>query len=45
MNKKDNKFFQYAVTFALTHEKINRHPARITKIEPFINKYNWKELN
>ena len=39
-NKKDNKCFQYAVTVALNYEKIGKHTERITKIKPFINKYN-----
>ena len=37
----DDKCFQYAVTVVLTHEKIKRNPQGISKIEPFINKYNW----
>ena len=32
INKKDNKCFQYAVIFALNHEKIKRHSERITKV-------------
>ena len=43
-NKKDNKCFQYAVTVALTYEEIKKDPQRITKIEPFINKYNWEGI-
>ena len=45
INKKDNKCFQHAETAALNHEKIRKHPERITKIKPFINKYKWKETN
>ena len=37
----DDKCFQYAVTVVLTHEKIKRNPQGISKIEPFINKYDW----
>ena len=44
-NKKDNKFFQYHVTVALNHKKIGKHPERITRIIPFINKYKWQEIN
>ena len=40
IKKKDNKCFQYALTVALNHVKIGGHPQRITKIKPFINKYN-----
>ena len=45
INKKDNKCFQYAITVALNYEEIKKGPQRITKIKPFINKYNWKGIN
>ena len=45
INKKDNKCFQYAITVALNYEEIKKDPQRITKIKPFINKYNWKGIN
>ena len=47
MNQKtnDNKCFQHAVTLALNIDKINDHPERISKIEPFIEKYNWKDID
>ena len=45
INKKDNKCFQYAVTVVLNHEEIKKDWQRITKIKPFINKYNWKGIN
>ena len=38
INKKDNKYFQYAVTVALNLEEIGKNSERITKIKPFINK-------
>ena len=41
---KDNKCFQYAVTVALNHQKIGKHPERISNIKLFIDKYNWKVL-
>ena len=40
----DYKLFQYASTVALNHEEIKRHLQRISKIKPFINKYNWNEI-
>ena len=43
-NNNDNKCFQYFLTVALNHEKIKDHPERITKIKPFIDRYNWKEI-
>ena len=47
MNQKnnDNKYFQYAVTLALNIDKINDHPERLSKIKPFIEKYNWKDID
>ena len=44
-NKKDDKCFQYAVTVALNHEQIKDHPERISKIKPFIDQYNWNEID
>ena len=44
INKKDNKCFQYAVTVALDHEEIKKYLQRITKIKPFISKYNWEGM-
>ena len=45
INKYNNKSFQYGVTAALNHEKIKKVPQRITKIKPFVNKYDWKEVD
>ena len=44
-NKKDDRCFQYAVTVALNHEQIKDHPERISKMKPFIDQYNWKEID
>ena len=44
IDKKDNKWFQYAVTVLLNHEEIRKDPQRITNIKPFRNKYNWKQI-
>ena len=41
----DHKCFQYAVTLALNLDKINDHPERISKIKPFIEEYNWKDID
>ena len=41
----DGKCFQYALTFALNYEQIKKNPLRISKIKPFINQYNWKEID
>ena len=41
----DDKCFQYAVTLALNLDNINNHPERISKIKPFIDQYNWKDID
>ena len=41
----DDKCFQYAVVVALNYEQIKSHPERISGIKPFIDQYNWKEIN
>ena len=43
-NKKDNKCFPYVVVVALNYEEIKKTLQRITKIKPFINKYNWEGM-
>ena len=39
------KCFQYAVTLALNFDKIRKNPQRISKIKPFIDQYNWKDID
>ena len=41
---KDNECFKYAITVALNHERIKKDPQRISKIKPFIDQYNWKDI-
>ena len=41
----DHKCFQYAVTLALNLNRINKHPQRISKIKPYIDQYNWKDID
>ena len=47
INPKNNndKCFQYFLTVALNHQSIEKSPQRISKIKPFIDQYNWKEIN
>ena len=37
--------FQYFLTAALNHKQMKCHPERISKINPFIDQYNWKEID
>ena len=41
----DDRCFQYALTVALNYGKIKNHPERTKNIEPFIDQYNWDEIN
>ena len=43
-NDNDN-CFQYALTVPLNYQSIKKDPQRISKIKPFIDQYNWKEIN
>ena len=47
VNPKNNDFkcFQYAATLALNFDNINNHPEKISKIRPFIDQYNWKDID
>ena len=47
INPKNNdyKCFQYAVTLALNLDNINKNSQRISKIKPFIEEYNWKDID
>ena len=45
INKKDNNCFHDVITVALNYNEIKKDPQRITKVKPFINKYNWEEIN
>ena len=40
----DNKCFQYVVILALNLNSIDNHLERISKIKPFIDQYNWKDI-
>ena len=41
----DDNCFQYALTVALNHQNIEKNLQRISKIKPFIDQYNWKEID
>ena len=47
INPKNNdyKCFQYTVTVALNRYKINKHLQRVSNIKPFINQYNWSNVD
>ena len=41
---KDDKSFQYSITVALNHQRIESCSERIWNIEPFIDQYNWEVI-
>ena len=41
----DDNCFQYALTLALNYQNIKKDPQRISKIKPFIDLYNLKEID
>ena len=41
----DDKCFQYAVTLVLNLDKIKKDPQRVSKIKPFIEKYNLEDID
>ena len=41
----DDKCFQYALPVALNYEQIKKDPQRRSKIKPFIDQYNWEEID
>ena len=47
INPKNNnlKCFQYVATLALNFDNINNHPEKISKIRPFIDQCNWKNID
>ena len=45
LKNNDDKCFQYASTIALNYQKIKNNLERISKIKPFIDQYNWKEID
>lgn len=40
-----DQYFQYALTAALNHENIWKHPEIKIKIRSLINQYEWKEIS
>ena len=44
-NTKNINCFQYAITAALNYRNIGHHSERISNLEPFINNYNWDNID
>ena len=43
-NTRDNECFKYAIIVPLHYQEIGRDPQRISKLKPFIDDYNWKDI-
>ena len=41
----DDKCFQYAIAAALNYQNIKNNPERISNIQPFVEQYDWKEID
>ena len=44
-NDNNNNNFQNALDNALNYQIIENNPQRISKLKPYINKYNWEGIN
>ena len=40
----EDNCFQNALDDALNYQTIETHPERISKLKPYINQYNWKDI-
>ena len=43
-NKDYDECLRYAIIAAFKYAEINNNPERISKLRPFINSYNWKDI-
>ena len=44
-NTTDNRCYSYAIVIAPNFNKISNHPERISNLIPFIQNYNWGEID
>ena len=44
INNNNNNIFQNALDDVLKYQTIETHSERISKLKPYINKYNWEEI-
>ena len=40
----DDECFRYAIIAALKYDEISNNPERVSKLKPFIENYNWKDI-
>ena len=41
----DNKSFEYSITLSLYQEQIGKNYNRVPNIKPYINSFNWENIN
>ena len=44
-NTNDNNCFQCSIAAPLNYQNINLNPERISKLKPFIDNYNWNNID
>ena len=44
-NTNDNNCFQYSIAAALNYRNIDHHSERTSKLKPFIDTYNWNNID
>ena len=44
-NYDDDRCFQYSIINALNYDKIGKHHQRVNRVKPFVNQYDWSEMN
>ena len=44
-NTNDNNCFQYSIIAALNYQNVDHHSERISKLKPFIDNYNWDNID
>ena len=44
-NDNNNNDLQNALNYALNYQTSEKNPQRISKLKPYINKYNWQGIN
>ena len=40
----EDNYFQNALNDSLDYQAIKTHPEGISKLKPYINQYNWKDI-
>ena len=43
-NTRDNEYFKYAIIAAIHYEEIQIDHNKISKLKPFIDNHNWKDI-